>query len=79
MVYKYICVMVFRFQIYNFFAPSAFISAIFKDIGRQYKCYNISNSASPRAIILTNLDSIVDSDTNHVICHLQQHNNSRHS
>ena len=38
----------------------------------------ISNTASSRAIILTNLDSIVDSDTNNVICHLQQHNNSRH-
>ena len=51
MVCEYICFRVFLFQIYNLFAPPAFISAIFKDGGRQYKCYNISNTTSPRAII----------------------------
>ena len=49
-----------------------------KDGGRQYKCHHISNSTSPKAILLTLLDSLVDSDIKTVIRHLQQHNNSRH-
>ena len=56
-----------RFQIYNYLAPPAFISAIFKDGGRQYKCPHISNTTSPRAILLT----LLDSDMKYVICHLQ--------
>ena len=49
----------------------AFISAIFKDGGRQYKSPNISTTTSPRAIVLMLLDSVVDSDIKHVICYLQ--------
>ena len=49
----------------------AFISAIFKDGGRQYKCPNISKTTTPRAILLTLLDSSVDSDIKYVIWYLQ--------
>ena len=59
------------FQIYNYLATPAFTSAIFKDGGRQYKCPHVSNTASPRAILLTLLDSLVDSDIKYIICHLQ--------
>ena len=55
----------------NYLAPAAFISAIYKDGGRQYKCSHISNNTLPRAILLTLLDSNVDSDIKYVICHLQ--------
>ena len=43
------------------FGSMAFISAIFKDGGRQYKCPHISKTMSPRAILLTLLHSLVDS------------------
>ena len=59
------------FQIYNYLAPPAFISAIIKDGGRQYKCPHVSNTAPPRAIVLTLLDSLVDSDIKYVVCRLQ--------
>ena len=36
----------------------------FKDSGRQDKCRHISNTTSHGAIILTLLDSLVDSDDN---------------
>ena len=48
-----------------------FISAISKDGGRQYKCPNISKTTSARAILLTLLNSLVDSDIKYVICYLQ--------
>ena len=60
-----------RFQIYNHFAPPAFISAIFKDGDRYYKRPHISNTTYHRAILLTLLDSLVDSDITYVICQLQ--------
>ena len=60
---------------FNFFSPLAFISAILKYGGRQYKCYHISNN---RAIMFTLLDSVVDSDIVNIILHLQQHNNLHH-
>ena len=49
----------------------AFISAIFEDGGRQYKYPNISKTTSARAILLTLLHSLMDSDIKYVICYLQ--------
>ena len=48
-------------------APLAFISAFLKFGGRQYKCPHMSHITSARAILLTLLDSLVDSDIKYVI------------
>ena len=52
---------------------------MFKDGGRQDKCHHISKTVSHRAILLTLLDSLVDSDVNGSIVDLHQTLNYRHS
>ena len=75
--YANVCFMKPGFK-FNVNTSPAFISASFKDGGRQHRYHNISNITLPRTTTFTLLVSLVDGDIKGRVLDIHPYNNSRH-